>query len=115
MLHRFAMPDLGVEGHDPRALQSYLEYLRARRYAIVDLLDLLNRVEKGIPLERNTIVFTVDDGYADFAEVAAPVFAKYDCPVTVFLVSGFVAERSWEMGGTEARAVGATPVASGSN
>jgi peptidoglycan/xylan/chitin deacetylase (PgdA/CDA1 family) len=37
----------------------------------------------------------VDDGYADFGAVASPIFAAYDCPVTVFLVTDFVAGRIW--------------------
>jgi peptidoglycan/xylan/chitin deacetylase (PgdA/CDA1 family) len=40
-------------------------------------------------------VFTVDDGYADFADIASPVFAAYDCPVTVFLITDFVSGRLW--------------------
>jgi peptidoglycan/xylan/chitin deacetylase (PgdA/CDA1 family) len=40
-------------------------------------------------------VFTVDDGYADFARVIVPVFAEFDCPVTVFLVTGAVDGTCW--------------------
>jgi peptidoglycan/xylan/chitin deacetylase (PgdA/CDA1 family) len=61
----------------------------------VGLGDLVNRLERGVPLEPNTVAFTVDDGYADFAGVASPIFAAYDCPVTVFLVTDFVAGRIW--------------------
>jgi peptidoglycan/xylan/chitin deacetylase (PgdA/CDA1 family) len=56
---------------------------------------LLKHVEEAIPLEKSSIVFTVDDGYADFATVAAPIFAEYDCPVTVFLISDFVSGKLW--------------------
>ncbi|MDB4914282.1 MAG: hypothetical protein JWM95_1926, partial [Gemmatimonadetes bacterium] len=41
------------------------------------------------------IAFTVDDGYADFGTVGAPAFASYDCPVTVFLATGFIDGESW--------------------
>jgi hypothetical protein len=37
---------------------------------------------------------TVDDGYQDFT-VAAPVFAEYAIPVTVFLVTDFLDGRLW--------------------
>jgi peptidoglycan/xylan/chitin deacetylase (PgdA/CDA1 family) len=95
MMHRFAMPDLGVQGHDPVVLARHLEYLRRRGYTLLSLMDLVERLDNDIPLRRNALVFTVDDGYADFAEVAAPVFASYDCPVTVFLVTDFVSGRQW--------------------
>jgi peptidoglycan/xylan/chitin deacetylase (PgdA/CDA1 family) len=95
MMHRFAMPDLGVQGHDPIILSQHLEYLRRRGYALLSVMELLNLIDERVPLENNAVVFTIDDGYTDFAEVAAPVFAKYDCPVTVFLVTDFVEGRSW--------------------
>ena len=95
MMHRFAMPDLGISGHDPVVLSQHLEYLRGRGYALLSLMEVLDHLDTGVPLNGNAVVFTVDDGYADFAEVAAPVFARYDCPVTVFLVTDFVAGRLW--------------------
>jgi peptidoglycan/xylan/chitin deacetylase (PgdA/CDA1 family) len=94
-MHRFAIPDLGVAGHDPALLAAQLEYLRRHRYRLMSLGELLHALEERIPIRENAVVFTVDDGYADFAEVAAPVFAAYDCPVTVFLVTDFVSGRLW--------------------
>lgn len=95
MLHRFAVPDLGIQGHAAALLAQHLEYLRRRRYRLMSVMELLTQIDSGIPLKENSVVFTVDDGYADFVTVAAPVFAAYDCPVTVFLVTDFVAGRMW--------------------
>lgn len=94
-LHRFAMPDLGVTGHDPATLRRDLEYLRRHKYDLMGIGDLIAHLETGAPFERRSVVFTVDDGYADFAEVAAPIFAAYDCPVTVFLITDFVSGKLW--------------------
>src|SRR6266550_2839087 len=94
-LHRFAVPHLGVKGHDPRILAEHLEYLRRHSYHLMSLMELLNQLDERMPIKENSLVFTVDDGYADFATVAAPVFAAYDCPVTVFLISDFVAGKLW--------------------
>lgn len=94
-LHRFAMPDLGVAGHDPAQLRANLEYLRARRYQLLSVGSLMRHIEEEIPLEQTSVVFTVDDGYADFAAVAAPIFAEYDCPVTVFLITDFISGCLW--------------------
>src|SRR5689334_3074097 len=94
-LHRFAVPDLGVIGHDPAILREHLEYLRARRYRLMSLSELIEHLEQKIPLDEFAVVFTVDDGYADFAEIAGPVFAAYDCPVTVFLITDFVSGKLW--------------------
>jgi peptidoglycan/xylan/chitin deacetylase (PgdA/CDA1 family) len=94
-LHRFSSPDLGVIGHDPATLRRDLEYLRRRKYDIIGVSDLVAHIDKGIPLKRPSVVFTVDDGYVDFADVAAPIFAAYDCPVTVFLITDIVSGRLW--------------------
>ena len=94
-MHRFAMPDLNVEGHEPEVLRARLEYLRRHRYDLMSLPDLIRHIDERIPLRARSVIFTVDDGYADFATVGAPVFAAYDCPVTVFLITDFVSGRLW--------------------
>ena len=94
-LHRFAVPDLGVEGHDPAVLRRRLEYLRKHRYELLSVGDLIARLEKRNPPANQSVLFTVDDGYVDFATVAAPIFAAYDCPVTVFLITDFTSGKLW--------------------
>ena len=93
MLHRFVDRDLGSEGLDPRALRTQLEYLRKNKFDVVPLTALSGGAARG--RSRPAVAFTVDDGYGDFASVAAPVFAEFDCPVTVFVVTGVVDARSW--------------------
>jgi len=39
---------------------------------------------------RRFVSFTLDDGYKNNAEYAAPIFGKYNVPYTIFLTSGFV-------------------------
>ena len=95
MMHRFADRELGVRGHDPVLLASHLEYLRRRRYHLCSLRELVARLDAGEPPVPRSVVFTVDDGYADFERVAAPIFALFDCPVTVFLVTGFLDGECW--------------------
>lgn len=89
------MPDLGVEGHDPAVLRRRLEYLRKHRYDLQSVADLVASLEKRKPPAKHTVVFTVDDGYVDFAAVAGPIFAAYDCPVTVFLITDFTSGKLW--------------------
>ena len=95
MLHRFADPELGVPGDDPERLHRALAALRKHRIELMSLRELVSRVRRREPLDGPTAVFTVDDGYCDFGRVAAPVFAEYDCPVTVFVSSDVIYERLW--------------------
>jgi len=95
MLHRFADPARGVSGHDPDVLTSNLAYLRRHRFHICSLHDLVERFREGRPLVPDTVVFTVDDGYYDFAEIGAAIFAKFDVPATLFTVTSFVDGDAW--------------------
>src|SRR2546427_472298 len=98
-LHRFAAPSLGVGGHDPALLRDHLAYLRRHRYRLLSLTDVVGGIENG---GRGVgggggpaVAFTVDDGYAGFARIAAPIFAEYDCPVTLFVTTGFLDGQLW--------------------
>jgi protein-tyrosine-phosphatase/peptidoglycan/xylan/chitin deacetylase (PgdA/CDA1 family) len=95
MLHRFEDRDHGISGHSPDLLAAHLEYLRANDYHLADLEEVVTRLVCGEPPRPRTVVMTVDDGYADFARIGAPVFERYDCPTTVFLTTGFVDGACW--------------------
>lgn len=95
MLHRFANSDLGVEGHDPAGLRQVLACLRDGGYELASLEDVFRRLAGEGPGLKNTVAFTLDDGYADQADTAGPAFAEFDCPATTFLTSGFLDGQLW--------------------
>lgn len=92
-LHRFRETSSGP-GHPVSVLRQQLAHLRGTRYRIISLTQLLDELSEHQRLPP-TVVFTVDDGYADFARVGAPIFAEFDCPVTVFLATGFIDGSLW--------------------
>ncbi len=94
-LHRFADPDLGVVGHNPSVLRDHLAYLRRHRYRLLSITDVVRQIEDGEGGGAPAVAFTVDDGYAGFARIAAPIFAEYDCPVTLFVTTGFLDGQLW--------------------
>jgi peptidoglycan/xylan/chitin deacetylase (PgdA/CDA1 family) len=108
MLHRFSDGASQVAGHSVERLRRDLEYLRARRFRMLSLAELVESVVGGGGPPDKAVVFTVDDGYADFHHLALPVFAAYDCPVTVFLITGFVDGSIWPWWDKVAYAVGRT-------
>ncbi len=95
MLHRFSDPELGSDGASPEALRAILSMLRRQGVEFLELSELIRRIEEGERQERPGVVFTIDDGFIDFARVVAPVFSEFDCPSTVFLVSEIVSKRAW--------------------
>ena len=94
MLHRFSSPEDGVEGHDPAKLREILSHLRRQGYDLISLEEMFRRLRDGEPLRR-AVAFTIDDGYFDHGEVAGPIFQEFDCPATIFAVSGFLDGKTW--------------------
>jgi peptidoglycan/xylan/chitin deacetylase (PgdA/CDA1 family) len=72
-----------------------LEALRKRRLKFLSLRELFDRIDNDRDIEAGTVVFTMDDGFRDQAEIGAEIFCRYDCPATVFLITGFLDELCW--------------------
>jgi peptidoglycan/xylan/chitin deacetylase (PgdA/CDA1 family) len=85
MYHRFS---------DAAGLETQCRHIRDH-YAPVSLAQVDSWLRSGDPLPPNAIAITVDDGYCDFAAVAYPIFAAWQIPVTVYLVSGFLDGQLW--------------------
>jgi peptidoglycan/xylan/chitin deacetylase (PgdA/CDA1 family) len=100
VLHRFATPHGVHGGHSLPALRRLLELLRRHRIPIQDADTAVHPSggEAGVyPSSRTrlSVAFTVDDGYADLVEAAAPVFEAFDCPVTGFVAPAVVDGQTW--------------------
>jgi peptidoglycan/xylan/chitin deacetylase (PgdA/CDA1 family) len=95
-LHRFTDRELGVVDTDPAMLRDHLAYLRRHRYRLLSLTDILHLLDDGDARpQAPAVAYTVDDGYGDFARIAAPIFAEFDCPVTLFVTTGFLDGQIW--------------------
>ena len=95
MLHRFGEDERDPRYHHPSVVEALLEYLRREKYQLVNLATLFGALKgESAPL-RHAVAFTIDDGYADHAAIASPLFAAYDCPVTTFVTTGFLDGALW--------------------
>jgi len=94
MLHRFSSPENGVVGHDPATVRAILAHLRKEGYDLISLQEIFRRLRDGEPLQRS-VAFTIDDGYFDHGTIGGPIFAEFDCPVTIFAVTGFLDGKEW--------------------
>jgi peptidoglycan/xylan/chitin deacetylase (PgdA/CDA1 family) len=65
-----------------------------RRYAVVSLRQLLDRIEHGGPLGK-AIVLTFDDGYRNNATVAHPILERHSMPYTIFLTTAYIGGDTW--------------------
>lgn len=92
MFHRFRG---GEEHHSVGSLWQILRYLRKRRYAILDLEEVVRAMLEGAPVPSGSVVITCDDGYEEQFGVALPVLAEFDIPATFFLTTGFTDGDLW--------------------
>lgn len=61
----------------------------ARYFHVVSLRELLGRLDRGKPLNRE-LAITFDDGYRDNYEYAAPLLQKWGLPATFFVTTRFI-------------------------
>lgn len=100
MMHRFAEGGQDNWRHDPRRLREVLAALRRADVGLVDLDQVVNAFRNeasdaaALP-HRLSVAFTLDDGHAASCQIAMPVFAEFDCPVTAFVVPEAVEGRCW--------------------
>jgi peptidoglycan/xylan/chitin deacetylase (PgdA/CDA1 family) len=93
--HRIAEPEEDPLGlcTSPSRFERQLEIVRAETDPI-SVEALVDGLERGA-LPPRALCVTIDDGYLDALENAAPMLAAFDVPATVFAVSGLPGEVPW--------------------
>jgi peptidoglycan/xylan/chitin deacetylase (PgdA/CDA1 family) len=72
----------------PEFLETAILTLKSEGYQFIRLEDIPARLTGD---QTSTFAcFTLDDGYRDNAEFAAPVFTRHNVPFTIFLTKGFI-------------------------
>jgi peptidoglycan/xylan/chitin deacetylase (PgdA/CDA1 family) len=71
----------------PEHFAEHLEVLR-RSFHPISLQTLAQSLRDGKTPKPTSIVITFDDGYADNLYQAQPILERFDCPATVFIVTG---------------------------
>ena len=95
MLHRFAEPEYQLFGHDRELFRRTLARLRRDGYAMLTVEDAVRRLVEGHGFPQRSLVFTMDDGYRGAIEQCLDLLVEFDCPLTVFLPTGFIDGTCW--------------------
>lgn len=86
MYHRFVGGAAGF--------RAQCEHIR-RCYTPVPMSDVAAWAAGEAELPPRAVAVTVDDGYRDFAEVAAPLLREFGIPSTVYIVTDFADQADW--------------------
>lgn len=95
MLHRMQFEGQTSIGISPEHLRRCLQYLTDKGYHFISLEEIFESLNTQLPLPPKAVAFTVDDGYWDQAEIAAPIFAEFNCPATFFVITGMLDKSLW--------------------
>lgn len=107
MIHRTTtFPDVPAD-RMPELIGSTVKALRSAGANLTSLRNLFEMAHRGLTPPPGSVAFTVDDGYWDQGTIAT-AFLRNDCPVTIFLVSGFMDGNLWPWDEKLAHAVATT-------
>jgi peptidoglycan/xylan/chitin deacetylase (PgdA/CDA1 family) len=84
-----AAPDPVVPGNAHAAGFARQAQVLARAFHVLPLVEASERL-RAATLPARAVCITFDDGYADNAEVAAPILARHGLPATFFVATGFL-------------------------
>jgi peptidoglycan/xylan/chitin deacetylase (PgdA/CDA1 family) len=88
MYHRFGwVPDARAR------LERQFGFIR-KHFTPLPLSDAASRLRTG-GLPPRALCITVDDGHADFRDIAAPALEAHGLPATLFVATDFVSGRDW--------------------
>ncbi len=90
-----------VEQHDPyycycidaRTFEWQLQLFR-RFCAVLSLDEIVDRLDRGLPLPPRCVALTFDDGYRDTATIAWPLLQRYRLPAAVYVAIDAL-DRGW--------------------
>lgn len=99
-------PDADIYRRDlsvsPTLFAEHLDRMVAEGYVTVSLYQVIDALQRGVPLPDKPVVITFDDGYRDNYENAFPLLRERSMVATIFVITDFIDEQrpaylTWDM------------------
>lgn len=84
----------GLLSVSPENFEKQMRYLKDKGFNVIPLDELVEGIKNRRKFARNTVVITIDDGYADNFTNAYPVLKKYGFPAVIFLITNYMDSNS---------------------
>jgi len=79
----------------PEVFGAQMDHLKKAGYQVVRFSDLKNYLTNAVPLARNPIILSFDDGWASQYTYAFPILKKHNYPATFFIFSNSIGHRNF--------------------
>lgn len=79
-----------AESVDSAIFDQQMAYLNQKGYVTISALDLVNALKNHTGVPANSVVVTLDDGYADQHTHALPIAKKYNIKLNLLIASGLL-------------------------
>ncbi len=83
--HRIGQDDPAGVGITTERFEEHIEELKKRRYSVLPLEEVVERLRDGTSLPDRTVAITIDDAYRSVYEIAWPKLRAAGLPFTVFV------------------------------
>lgn len=77
----------------PDVFRSMIEHIQSAGYDIISISEMHQRLSAG-DTSRKFVCLTFDDGYLDNYEIAQPICAEYGVPMTIYVTTGAIDDRT---------------------
>lgn len=67
-----------------------MRYLKDKKYNIIKLAELAEKLKKEEEIRPKTVVITFDDAYQDNYSIAFPILKRYSLPATIFAPTAYI-------------------------
>lgn len=67
-----------------------MKYLKDKKYNVIKLVELAEKLKKREEVKPKTVVITFDDAYKDNYSIAFPILKKYSLPSTIFVPTAYI-------------------------
>jgi len=94
MYHRFGEDKYPSTNVSEEQFFSHIDYILNNEIKVIKLEELIKDLDQNKKFNDKTVAFSVDDAYSSFYKIAWPIFRDNEIPVTLFLSTEIIDNRT---------------------
>ncbi len=110
--HRIVDKPARYTNLQPAAFEAQMNYLAQHNFNVVPLGEIVDAMQYGTKLPKQTVALTFDDGYKDNYTVAYPILKQHKFPATLFIYPNYISHGGAALTWKELKKLAADPLIS---